>query len=64
MDIKFARDVQILICRHQTSLVIYGSYTKKELLIPIETIYASYLVLPIIIKDAGGAEGIAIGCEQ
>ena len=40
-----ARNVQMFICNHHSSLAMYMSHSKKELLKPIESRYASYFLL-------------------
>jgi hypothetical protein len=40
-----ARNVQMFICNHHTSLAMYRSHSRKELLKPIESRYASYFLL-------------------
>ncbi|XP_059076562.1 uncharacterized protein LOC131039617 [Cryptomeria japonica] len=40
-----ARDIQMFICNHHTSLALFRSFSNKEFLKPIETRYASYFIL-------------------
>jgi hypothetical protein len=40
-----ARNVQMFICNHHTSLAMYRSHLRKEILKPIDTRYASYFLL-------------------
>ena len=40
-----ARDVQMFICNHHTSLAMYRAHTRKEFLKPTDTRYASYFLL-------------------
>jgi hypothetical protein len=40
-----ARNVQMFICNHHTSLAMYRSHSRKEFLKPTETRYASYFLL-------------------
>lgn len=37
-----ARDAQMFICNHHTSLALFRAFSKKEFLKHVETIYASY----------------------
>ncbi|XP_059068491.1 uncharacterized protein LOC131858996 [Cryptomeria japonica] len=40
-----ARDIQMFIWNHHTSLALFRSFSKKEFLKPIETRYATYFIL-------------------
>ena len=40
-----ARDVQMFICNHHTSLALFRTFSKKEFLKPVDTRYASYFIL-------------------
>lgn len=40
-----ARDIQMFICNHYTSLALFRTFSKKEFLKPVETRYASYFIL-------------------
>ena len=40
-----ARDVQMFICNHHTSLAMYRTHSRKEFLKPTDTRYASYYLL-------------------
>ncbi|XP_059064530.1 uncharacterized protein LOC131856678 [Cryptomeria japonica] len=40
-----ARDIQMFICNHHTSLALFRSFSKKEFLKPVETRYATYFIL-------------------
>lgn len=43
--VSAARDVQMFICNHHTSLAMYRAHTRKEFLKPTDTRYASYFLL-------------------
>jgi hypothetical protein len=40
-----ARDVQMFICNHHTSHSLFRTFFKIEFFKPIDTIYASYVIL-------------------
>lgn len=40
-----ARDLQMFICNHHTSLALFRSFSKKEFLKPADTRYATYFIL-------------------
>ncbi|KAH9329297.1 hypothetical protein KI387_001405 [Taxus chinensis] len=40
-----ARDVQMFICNHHTSLALFRSFSRKEFLKPVDTRFASYFIL-------------------
>ena len=43
--VSAARDVQMFICNHHTSLAMYRAHSRKEFLKPTDTRYASYFLL-------------------
>lgn len=59
-----ARDVQMFICNHLTSLALFRTFSRKEFLKPVKTRYASYFILlERMLEVQGALQSMVVNAE-